>query len=177
MRDFLFSLFEVSLTMGAVAALLLALSPVWKRRFRPQWRYWAWLLVALRLAVPLNIPLPRAPVTLEAPAPVELSAAWVDEGAEGFQGVEFAAHPAEDLPADRQTGTSQAEEGGASPAATGFSLTLAEAAFAVWLAGAAGVLAVQLARYAAFRRHTRRWSAPAGRRRWRKRTWLRCGCT
>ena len=34
MRDFLFSLFEVSLTMGAVIALLLALSPVWKRRFR-----------------------------------------------------------------------------------------------------------------------------------------------
>ena len=162
MRDFLFSLFEVSLTMGAVAALLLALSPVWKRRFRPQWRYWAWLLVALRLAVPLNIPLPQAPVMLEAPAPVELSAAWVDEGAEGFRGVEFAARPAEDLPADRQTGTSQAEEGGASPAATGFSLTLAEAAFAVWLAGAAGVLAVQLARCAAFRRHTRRWSAPAG---------------
>ncbi len=162
MRDFLFSLFEVSLTMGAVTALLLALSPVWKRRFRPQWRYWAWLLVALRLAVPLNIPLPQAPVTLEAPAPVELSAAWVDEWAEGFRGVEFAARPAEDLPADRQTGTSQAEEGGASPAATGFSLTLAEAAFAVWLAGAAGVLAVQLARYAAFRRHTRRWSAPAG---------------
>ena len=162
MRDFLFSLFEVSLTMGAVAALLLALSPVWKRRFRPQWRYWAWLLVALRLAVPLNIPLPQAPVTLEAPAPVELSAAWVDEGAEGFRGVEFAARPAEDLPADRQTGTSQAEGAGASPAATGFSLTLAEAAFAVWLAGAAGVLAVQLARYAAFRRHTRRWSAPAG---------------
>ena len=95
MRDFLFSLFEVSLTMGAVAALLLALSPVWKRRFRPQWRYWAWLLVALRLAVPVNISLPQAPVTLEAPAPVELSAAWVDEGAEGFQGVEFAARPAE----------------------------------------------------------------------------------
>ena len=162
MRDFLFSLFEVSLTMGAVTALLLALSPVWKRRFRPQWRYWAWLLVALRLAVPLNIPLPQAPVTLEAPAPVELSAAWVDEGAEGFRGVEFAARPAEDLPADRQTGTSQAEGAGASPAATGFSLTLAEAAFAVWLAGGAGVLAVQLARYAAFRRHTRRWSTPAG---------------
>ena len=55
MRDFLFSLFEVSLTMGAVAALLLALSPVWKRRFRPQWRYWAWLLVALRLAVLHNL--------------------------------------------------------------------------------------------------------------------------
>ena len=157
MRDFLFSLFEVSLTMGAVTALLLALSPVWKRRFRPQWRYWAWMLVALRLAVPLNIPLPRAPVTLEAPAPVELSAAWVDEGAEGLQGVEFAARPAESAPNGGQAGMAQAEA-----PAPGFSLTLAELAFCVWCAGAAGVLAVQLTRYAAFRRHTRRWSAPAG---------------
>ena len=38
MREFLSGLFEVSLTMGAVTALLLVLSPVWKRRFRPQWR-------------------------------------------------------------------------------------------------------------------------------------------
>ncbi|UQT50899.1 M56 family metallopeptidase [Flavonifractor plautii] len=66
-REFLSGLFEVSLTMGAVTALLLILSPVWKRRFRPQWRCWAWLLVALRLAVPFNVSLPRAPVVLEAP--------------------------------------------------------------------------------------------------------------
>ena len=59
MREFLSGLFEVSLTMGAVTALLLILSPVWKRRFRPQWRCWAWLLVALRLAVPFNVSLPR----------------------------------------------------------------------------------------------------------------------
>lgn len=58
MREFLSGLFEVSLTMGAVTALLLILSPVWKRRFRPQWRCWAWLLVALRLAVPFNVSLP-----------------------------------------------------------------------------------------------------------------------
>ena len=84
MREFLSGLFEVSLTMGAVTALLLVLSPVWKRRFRPQWRCWAWLLVALRLAVPFNVSLPRAPVVLEAPAPAAVSAAWVEEG--GFQG-------------------------------------------------------------------------------------------
>lgn len=159
MRDFLFSLFEVSLTMGAVAALLLALSPVWKRRFRPQWRYWAWLLVALRLAVPVNISLSQAPVTLAVPAPVELSAAWGDGG---LQGVEFAARPAEGVPAGGPTGTAPAEAPETSSGGSGLSLTGAEAAFAAWLAGAAGVLAVQLARYAAFRRHTRRWSAPAG---------------
>lgn len=125
MREFLSGLFEVSLTMGAVTALLLILSPAWKRRFRPQWRCWAWLLVALRLAVPFNVSLPRAPVVLEAPAPAAVSAAWVEE--EGFQGVELTART---LP-----------PGEAAPEAVGrgLSLTTAELAFAVWAAVAAGV--------------------------------------
>ena len=144
MREFLSGLFEVSLTMGAVTALLLILSPVWKRRFRPQWRCWAWLLVALRLAVPFNVSLPRAPVVLEAPAPAAVSAAWVEE--EGFQGVELTART---LP-----------PGEAAPEAVerGLSLTTAELAFAV----AAGVLAGRLLRYAAFRRRTARWCTTAG---------------
>lgn len=148
MREFLSGLFEVSLTMGAVTALLLVLSPVWKRRFRPQWRCWAWLLVALRLAVPFNVSLPRAPVVLEAPAPAAVSAAWVEE--EGFQGVELTART---LP-----------PGEAAPEAVerGLSLTTAELAFAVWAAVAAGVLAGRLLRYAAFRRRTARWCTPAG---------------
>ena len=148
MREFLSGLFEVSLTMGAVTALLLILSPVWKRRFRPQWRCWAWLLVALRLAVPFNVSLPRAPVVLEAPAPAAVSAAWVEEG--GFQGVELTART---LP-----------PGEAAPEAVGrgLSLTTAELAFAVWAAVAAGVLAGRLLRYAAFRRRTARWCTPAG---------------
>lgn len=148
MREFLSGLFEVSLTMGAVTALLLVLSPVWKRRFRPQWRCWAWLLVALRLAVPFNVSLPRAPVVLEAPAPAAVSAAWVEE--EGFQGVELTART---LP-----------PGEAAPEAVGrgLSLTTAELAFAVWAAVAAGVLAGRLLRYAAFRRRTARWCTTAG---------------
>ena len=148
MREFLSGLFEVSLTMGAVTALLLVLSPVWKRRFRPQWRCWAWLLVALRLAVPFNVSLPRAPVVLEAPAPAAVSAAWVEEG--GFQGVELTART---LP-----------PGEAAPEAVGrgLSLTTAELAFAAWAAVAAGVLAARLLRYAAFRRRTARWCTPAG---------------
>lgn len=148
MREFLSGLFEVSLTMGAVTALLLILSPVWKRRFRPQWRCWAWLLVALRLAVPFNVSLPRAPVVLEAPAPAAVSAAWVEEG--GFQGVELTART---LP-----------PGEAAPEAVerGLSLTTAELAFAVWAAVAAGVLAGRLLWYAAFRRRTARWCTPAG---------------
>lgn len=148
MREFLSGLFEVSLTMGAVTALLLVLSPVWKRRFRPQWRCWAWLLVALRLAVPFNVSLPRAPVVLEAPAPAAVSAAWVEEG--GFQGVELTAR------------TLPPGEAAPEAAGRGVSLTTAELAFAAWAAVAAGVLAARLLRYAAFRRRTARWCTTAG---------------
>lgn len=147
MREFLSGLFEVSLTMGAVTALLLVLSPVWKRRFRPQWRCWAWLLVALRLAVPFNVSLPRAPVVLEAPAPAAVSAAWVEEG---FQGVELTAR------------TLPPGEAAPEAAGRGVSLTTAELAFAAWAAVAAGVLAARLLRYAAFRRRTARWCTTAG---------------
>ena len=55
MEQFLSMLAEVSLAMAVVIAVLLALSRVLERRFVPQWRCWAWLLVALRLAVLHNL--------------------------------------------------------------------------------------------------------------------------
>ena len=68
MTDLLMTLAEISLTMSAVILLLLALGPLLAMRYAARWRYWAWLVVAVRLLVPLNLSLPRAPVQLEAPA-------------------------------------------------------------------------------------------------------------
>ena len=68
MTDLLMTLAEISLTMSAVILLLLALGPLLARRYAARWRYWAWLVVAVRLLVPVNLSLPRAPVQLEAPA-------------------------------------------------------------------------------------------------------------
>lgn len=68
MTERLGTLMEVSLTMGAVIALLLLLSPLLARRFTPRWRYWAWLFVALRLVIPFNFTLPQGAVRVEAPA-------------------------------------------------------------------------------------------------------------
>lgn len=53
--------------MPAVIAVLLLLGRALEKRFAPQWRYWAWLVVALRLCVPVNVSLPQAPVVLPAP--------------------------------------------------------------------------------------------------------------
>lgn len=68
MNGFLSDLLEVSLTMGAAIALLLILAPVLAKRFSPRWRYWAWLFVTLRLVLPFNLSMPKAPVQVEAPA-------------------------------------------------------------------------------------------------------------
>jgi len=53
--------------MSVVVGLLLLLSPLLSKRYRARWRYWAWLLVALRLLIPWNLSLPDAPVSIEVP--------------------------------------------------------------------------------------------------------------
>ncbi|MFQ8759492.1 MAG: hypothetical protein ACLSAF_08675 [Intestinimonas sp.] len=58
---------EITLTMSAVILLLLALGPLLSRRYAALWRYWAWLAVAVRLLIPVNISLPQAPVRLSPP--------------------------------------------------------------------------------------------------------------
>ena len=53
---------EITLPLSLVIAALLLLRPLLGRRYRAKAYYWAWLLVALRLAIPLNPTLPQAPV-------------------------------------------------------------------------------------------------------------------
>lgn len=105
-------------------------------------------MVALRLAVPFNVSLPRAPVVLEAPAPAAVSAAWVEEG--GFQGVELTARtlpPGRGRPGGRGAGVVP-HHGGAGLRRLG--------------RRSGRVLAGRLLRYAAFRRRTARWCTPGG---------------
>ena len=61
------ALLELSLPMAAVIALLLAAGPLLGRRFAAKWRWWAWLLLAVRLLVPVEISLPQPVLTLPQP--------------------------------------------------------------------------------------------------------------
>ncbi|WP_066457939.1 hypothetical protein [Anaerotruncus rubiinfantis] len=58
------TLLLVSLTTSALIGLLLVLSPLLGRRYPAKWRYWAWLLLAVRLLIPWNFTLPEPPVTI-----------------------------------------------------------------------------------------------------------------
>ena len=67
MERLMTALLELTLPMALVIAVLLAAGPLLGRRFTAKWRYWAWLLIAVRLLLPVGITLPQPVVTLPQP--------------------------------------------------------------------------------------------------------------
>ena len=67
MERLMTALLELSLPMAAVIAVLLAAGPLLGRRFTAKWRYWAWLFIAVRLLLPVGIPLPQPVIILPQP--------------------------------------------------------------------------------------------------------------
>jgi len=62
------NIIEVTPITSGVIAVLLLLLPFLCRRYTAKWRSWVWLLVVVRLLVPFDLLLPRAPIQLAAPA-------------------------------------------------------------------------------------------------------------
>lgn len=67
MERLMTALLELSLPMAVVIAVLLAAGPLLGRRFTAKWRYWAWLFIAVRLLLPVGIPLPQPVIILPQP--------------------------------------------------------------------------------------------------------------
>ena len=61
---------QISLNMAVVIALLMAAVPLLKKHYRARWRTVAWLIIALRLIFPVNIPM----IQLDLPVMPEKSA-------------------------------------------------------------------------------------------------------
>lgn len=53
--------------MSVVIVVVLLLSPVIEKRYYARWRYFVWLIIAIRLVIPFNITLPEAPINIQTP--------------------------------------------------------------------------------------------------------------
>ncbi len=60
------SLIEVSLTTSVIIAVLLVSIPLVSKRYSPKCRYWIWFFIAVRLIIPVNFSIAKAPVTIPA---------------------------------------------------------------------------------------------------------------
>lgn len=159
-----------ALTLGGSAAVVLL---AWagrasRGRYGAKWRCLGWLLLCLRLAVPLPLMLqgePRAPIQVDVPSPP----AAVQRPAVPTPPAPGDASPG--LPADPQgSGSPFGGTPGGLPAAPSASvspqpatpraLNLPLILVAVWLAGAAATLAWNGIAHLRFLSYLRRWSSP-----------------
>lgn len=68
MKALFLSVVEISLSTSLVIAMVLALSSLLNRRYAAKWKYFIWLALALRLAVPFTLELPKQEIVLDVPA-------------------------------------------------------------------------------------------------------------
>ena len=166
MEELLLTLGGLTLGGSAAAAALFLAGRSTRARYGARWRCWAWLLLCLRLAVPLPL-LPRGET--RAPIQVDLPAAVRPVPPEA--GPDTPVLPA--FPPEGNTSPVSPEDSGnhslppipepsapeeeASPRP---SLSPARAAVGLWLLGAAAVLAWSVISHLRFLTYLRRWSAP-----------------
>lgn len=135
-----YTMLEISLSVSAVVVLILLLMPVLKKRFAAKWRYWVWLILAIRLLIPLNYHLPQPAVQIQTPQKTVLLRTSAPTST------------------SEETASLRVPQTRKKPAAG--QLNWLELAAAVWSAGAVLLLAYRFSAYFFFLREIRRWSAP-----------------
>ncbi|MCI8538911.1 MAG: M56 family metallopeptidase [Oscillospiraceae bacterium] len=172
--DFLSGLVVITLTTGGLTALLLLLAPAAAKRFTPRWRYWVWLALALRLAVPVHFAVPNPPVAFTVPALAEQPAPRSEEMLEELDLPQET--PVQPLPASAANGVYAGNI--YTPILDTAKVTVVEGGqvktdwtkqviqwpgllFLLWCVGAAVTLGRELLRHWAFLRLCRRWRRPA----------------
>ena len=61
------TIFAVSVTTGIIILALVLLSSRLNRSYVAKWKYWVWLLLAVRLLIPFQVTFPGAPVQVSVP--------------------------------------------------------------------------------------------------------------
>lgn len=64
MTNYFIDILEITLPVSAVILMLAALSPLIKRRFTAKWRYYMWLFIAVRVALPFKLAAHRAVIEI-----------------------------------------------------------------------------------------------------------------
>jgi len=164
MNEFLIRLGTLSLG-GGIAIIILALAARLSRaRYSARWRCWIWLLLCLRLAVPMSIPVPqlapvRGPIQLPTPSdPVIYT--YQPQLPQPSQQPEF---PSRSQPSDDLPGMPSADDLPSRDVATtpeSRSITLFQIAAIVWGFGAEAMVGWYLLSHLRFLRYLRRWGDP-----------------
>lgn len=144
MEKIFLTLLEISAASAAVILFITLLSSLINRNFTAKWKYWFWMVLAVRLLIPFNFSFESAPARVEVnipTAPITLPAAPVAPTPP--------IQPAEPMPVPIQPTQSAAPV-----------LTTVQLLILVWLVGMIVFLLWQAVSYLRFRRQVIRWGLP-----------------
>lgn len=164
MESIFFSMVGISITISIIVLFLLLLSSYFDDRYTVKWRYFIWLILAIRLVVPVDFGLTAPPMELNF-NDYELANPFV--GDDGLLMSEESGDMSRESLAmmknetDEATGVNETETIGSessvdSSTADG-ALTLSSLVNRIYLTGVVGFLLWQLGIYVSFRHATRRW--------------------
>lgn len=162
--ELLLRVIKWSALAGGLTLALLALKGPLDRRYRAKWRYWLWLALAAALVlapVPWGDLLPEGIQEMEAPVTIQVPQTTIVVGAGGVSLAPREALEETILPAAPVTGAPAAQVRPDTAGTEMRQVPLEEVLTALWLAGAAVLLAWRLMGSWAFARKVRRWSRPA----------------
>ncbi len=144
---------SLSLSCSAVLLPLLLLARRLHHRYAARTCYLLWLLLALRLVIPIQAALPRPAVIVEAPS----HAITLDRPA----AIRPQTGPVQAVPPQAGTAPAAPMDREPEPPAPARTLSVTQLLAALWLAGGAAFLLWQMAAYGAARRSLLRRSGPA----------------
>lgn len=152
---------EITLAVSVVILVLLALTPVLNKRYVSKWRYWVWMILAVRLIVPINMTLPKAPIKLETPIQTVtymVPSTWISQQSAQQEG------SSSGQKSDQQTVVPTIENTVTKvpiqPTGQRRSITVAEILTILWISGMFLFSLWQVVAYWKFNRFVRRWSRP-----------------
>lgn len=139
---------EITLATSVVIALLLLLSKLLEKKFAAKWRYWVWLIIAIRLILPFNLSLASPPVQVPTTEIVNLLTAAALTQQTNFQ--DISSESLAELNDRRLTDTALATD-----LLHSSDFQLADILWMIWIAGASAFLIWQLLSYGLFLRRVK----------------------
>ncbi|SDC53492.1 Signal transducer regulating beta-lactamase production, contains metallopeptidase domain [Paenibacillus sp. UNCCL117] len=144
--DLFTQLLLVSATTSLLVIALTVCSPLLRKHFTAKWIYWMWIVLAIRLLLPVNYSLPNPLIEFQVPEPPRLANVWQ-------------AASASQTPFVSDMAMQPMQQTAASPT----SKLLSELAL-IWLVGCVLYLLYHVIGYGLFKRQAFRWSKPVTRR-------------
>ena len=164
MKDFLFHLGALSLGGGLVGLVLMAAGLLTRSRYAARWRCWGWLLLCLRLAIPLPFSFPnvqvRAPIQISSPSLERPSELPFTTGRPFQNAVQSPVSPISSSDGESTSPSISSSPNSSAPQDSKPTVYFSQILTGVWLLGVAAILVWNLTGHWRLKRFLKRWASP-----------------